>query len=209
MGDDPSGARILVREVAVLEGALLGIVISIFVWEYWISSRRNARQPTKQVARTDTLQLWTVSILVSFVSACVILAGLAVLDSAHALSVLQRGLFILLTVCLVPSLFLLMNPELKPGSTPFLAFVFSLVLYAGFEVLITFLSSLGDEFAFFARLNDVYVWNQMFPGLARSELWLTIYMPWLLWYLLMYVLINFSLFVLLFLRTRFVVRRNK
>ncbi len=77
---------------------------------------------------------------------------------------------------------------------------FAIALYVGFEFLITWASSLGGDSAFFARLNDVYFWNNVFPGLARSELWVTIYNPWFSWYLVMYLLMNGTLLGVLLLK---------
>jgi len=200
--DDPSGARVLVKEVAVFEGALLAIAVFVIIWEYWLSVRRKLK-PGKAKYVEEAVALWVVCLAILFLSAGLIMAWLAVIDFRHILTILQRGLFILLTVTMVPTLFLLINFRLKSGLAPLLALVFALMFYAGFEFLVTFLSSRGDEYTFFARLNDVYIWNQKFPELARSELWLTIYMPWFFWYLVMYLLINLFLVFLVFLRAKF------
>jgi len=208
IGDDPSGARVLVREIAVFEGALLTIGVLVIVWEYWLRLR-NKRKQAKAKYVEEAIALWVVSIAILFLSAGLVMAWLSAIDFRHILTILQRGLFVLLTVTTVPTLFLLINPKLKAGLTPLLAAIFALMFYAGFELLVTFLSSRGDESAFFARLNDVYIWNQNFPELARSELWLTIYMPWFLWYLAMYLLLNFFLVFLLFLRMKFINGRQR
>ncbi len=204
---------LLARYSIVIEIVLVLSCLTFFAWEafkraslsygYKASEYKSCRLNEESI-----LQTWLASVLILFLVALCLILTMSILNFQYIVTILQRTFFLLLTVVCIPTVYLLLKQKDKNGFWSIMAISGSIIFYLALSILITWLSSRGDENAFFARLNDVYFWNNKFPNLARSELWLTIYMPWFLWYLVMYLFLDFLLFVLLVLKERLNFRRD-
>lgn len=201
-------AEILVRELLVVEGALAVSSVAVLVWEGRLRQRAGSDKRPPAIS-VDAVGVWIACSLIVSMVALLLLVMLLFLDFPHILTLLQRSLFLLLTVLLIPLVYLIVNPRMQGGLICAFGFLAGFLIYFGFQILIVYVSSLGDETSFFARLNDVYSWNYFFPKLARSELWLTIYQPWFGWYLLIYILVIAIFLSALIVRERKFAWRNK
>ena len=194
---------LLAHLTGIIELSLLVSVVAILLWEVRIRSRAEVegKRPAES-AEGYPPRLWLAMCLLLVLVTIVHVACLGHFQYVHFLTVSQRALFLCLTTLLVPGLYLVLNPRLRGGFAALSSFVASLAAYSLVELGILWLSIHGSENAFFTRLNDVYYWNQLFPEYARKELWLTVYSPWLLWYLLMYFALNAIVLIAVISRAR-------
>jgi hypothetical protein len=144
-------------------------------------------------------------VLLLLVVAGLHLALLSYYQYIHILTVLQRGFIIWLTVILMPTTYLLVNPKARGGFAGVGAFIIALLALVVGEWTVVTLSLVSPAWE---RLGDVYYWNQLFPHVAQTRIWLTIYQPYLGWYFLGYLGANLVLYLALVLRVLALERKN-
>ncbi len=191
----------------VVEVVLLASFASALIWESYARSRRP--QPDAGHS-TDTkgyaIKFHLAIVLLLLVVAGLHLALLSYFQYIHILTVLQRGFLIWLTVILVPTAYLLVNPRARGGLKGLGAFFVALLALIVAEWTVVTLSLVSPAWE---RLGDVYYWNQLLPQVAQERIWLTIYQPYLGWYFLGYLGGNLILYLALVLRVKAIGRREK
>ena len=201
---------LLAHLLAVLELSLLLSVAVILIWERRMAAGVGAKlSQAPESSEVYPPRLWLAMCLTLALIAILHLCYLGYFQYVHIVTLLQRALFVYLTVLLVPGLYLLLNPRLRGAFAAVSSCVAALAAYLIVEFGVLWLSFQGSENAFFARLNDVYYWNHLFPEYARKELWLTIYVPWVAWYLFIYAGLNAALLLAIAVRSRARTRRGE
>ncbi|OPX21387.1 MAG: hypothetical protein B1H03_06665 [Planctomycetales bacterium 4484_113] len=182
---------LLAHLLGIFELSLVISLVAILTWEARARARFKPRSENSlESPAAYPPRLWLAICLLLALITVLHLCYLGYFQYVHIITLLQRALFVFLAVLIVPGLYLLLNPRLRGGFAAVSSFITSLALYLILELSVLWLSFQAGENGFFARLNDVYYWNQLFPDYARSELWLTIYTPWLIWYLLIFIALN-------------------
>jgi|GEM_PF-3568287 len=182
----------------VVEVVLLASFAAALVWEGYTQSRR----PQPSAAFSTDTKGYTIKFHLAIVLLLLVVAGLHLVllgyfQYIHILTVLQRGFLIWLTVILAPTVYLLVNPKARGGLQGVAAFFVALLALVVAEWTVVTLSLVSPAWE---RLGDVYYWNQLFPQVAQSQIWLTIYQPYLGWYFLGYLGGNLVLYLALVLR---------
>jgi hypothetical protein len=198
--------HLLARLNFVVEVVLLASFAVILIWESYVRLR-HPHPKTAQLpgARGYTLKFHLAAVLLLLVVAGLHLALLSYYQYVHILTVLQRGFLIWLTVILIPTVYLLVNPKSRGGLQGVAAFIVALLALIAAEWVVVTLSLVRPAWE---RLGDVYYWNQLFPRVAQERIWLTIYQPYLGWYFLGYLGANIALYLALVLRVLALGRRD-
>lgn len=175
----------------IVELTLIAAFACIIIWELYLKSR-GRRVDAMQDHRRYAVRFHLAALLVLLIVAALLIALAGYLQFIHLLTVMQRGFLLWLTVALAVTTYCLANPRLRGGLAAFAAFIFALLVMAGAEWLVVTMSVAHPAWA---QLGDLYYWNQLFPQLAQSDLWLVIYQPWLSWYFAGYAGANVLLYL--------------
>jgi len=174
----------------VVEITLVAAFACIIIWEQFLRSRGRLGGPQMD-HRRYTIRFHLAALLVLLVVTALLIALAGYLQFVHLLTIMQRGFLLWLTVVLAVTAYCFANPRLRGGLAAFASFVFALLVMAGGEWLVVTMSVVHPAWA---RLGDLYYWNQLFPRLAQDDLWLVIYQPWLSWYFAGYAGANVLLY---------------
>jgi len=182
----------------IVELTLVAAFACIILWELFLQSRGRSLSATWDYQRY-ALRFHLAALLVLLVVAALLIALAGRLQFVHLLTIMQRGFLVWLTVVLAVTAYCFANPRLRGGLAAFASFVFALLVMAGAEWLVVTMSLAHPAWA---RLGDLYYWNQLFPRLAQEDLWLVIYQPWLSWYFAGYAGANVLLYLVFLGRLR-------